>query len=100
MSSIKVSLFGKFNIAYGEKRIYIRGHKVQELFFYLLMFRNHPQPRESLSEVLWTDQPTAKSRKNLRQTLWHLQSVFKKIQKSSKPALLIDDGWVHVNLPP
>ena len=56
MSNIKVSLFGKFDIAYGEKKTYIRARKVQELLIYLLIFRNHPQPRESLSEILWADQ--------------------------------------------
>jgi len=100
MSSIKVSLFGKFNIAYGEKRTYIiRARKVQELFIYLLIFRNHPQPRESLSEVLWADQPATNSRKNLRQTLWRLQSALKETKNSSILELLIDNGWVQFNLP-
>lgn len=99
MSSIKVSLFGKFNIAYGEKRTYIRARKVQELLIYLLVFRNRPQPRESLSEILWADQPAIISKKNLRQTLWHLQSAFKEFRTSSRLELLIDDGWIHIRLP-
>ena len=100
MSSIKVSFFGKFNLAYGEKGAYaIRARKVQELFVYLIMFRNHPQPRESLSEVLWADQSVPKSRKNLRQTLWHLQSVLKKTQNSSGLEIFVDDGWVHIDFP-
>jgi DNA-binding SARP family transcriptional activator len=100
MSSIKVSLFGKFNIVSSEKReCMIRARKVQELFVYLLMFRNHPQPRESLSEVLWADQPATASRKNLRQTLWHLQSALKKTKNSSRLEVFIDDGWIHIRLP-
>jgi DNA-binding SARP family transcriptional activator len=99
MSSIKVSLFGKLNIAYGEKRTYIRARKVQELLIYLLIFRNHPQPRESLSEILWADQPAIISKRNLRQTLWHLQSAFKAFKNSSRLELLIDDGWIHIRLP-
>ena len=99
MSSIKVSLFGKFNIAFGEKRTDIRARKVQELFVYLLMFRNQPQPRESLSELLWADQPLTKSRKNLRQTLWHLQSALKRTKNSSRLEVFIDDGWVHIRFP-
>lgn len=99
MSSIKVSLFGKFNIAYGEKRIYIRARKVQELFIYLLMFRHDPQLRESLSEILWADQPAVISKRNLRQTLWHLQSAFREFKTSSKLELSIDDGWIHISLP-
>jgi len=99
MSSVKVSLFGKFNIAYGEKRTSIRARKVQELLIYLLIFRDNPQPRESLSETLWADQPATISRKNLRQTLWHLQSAFKAFKNSSSLELLIDDGWIHIRLP-
>ena len=99
MSSVKVSLFGKFNIAYGEKETHIRARKVQELFIYLLVFRNNPQPRESLSEVLWADQPVTNSKKNLRQTLWHLQSTFKEFKNSSRLELLIEDGWIHIRLP-
>jgi len=100
MSSIKVSLFGKFNIAYGEKEMrLIRARKVQELLIYLLIYRNHPQPRESLSEILWADQPAIISKKNLRQTLWHLQSAFKEFRNSSRLELLIDDGWIHIQLP-
>lgn len=99
MSSIKVSLFGKFNIACGEKRIYIRARKVQELLIYLLIFRHHPQPRESLSEILWADQSAITSKKNLRQALWHLQSAFKAFRNSSKLELLVEDGWIHIRLP-
>jgi DNA-binding SARP family transcriptional activator len=99
MASIKVSLFGKFNIAYGEKRTSIRARKVQELLTYLLMFRKQPQPRESLSEILWADQPAIISKKNLRQTLWHLQSAFKAFKNSSRLELLIEDGWIHIRLP-
>src|SRR5689334_16230930 len=99
MSSIRVSLLGKFNIACGEKGTSIRARKVQELFIYLLVFRNNPQPRESLSEILWADQPASISRKNLRQALWHLQTVFKEFNDASRLELLIDDGWIHIRLP-
>jgi DNA-binding SARP family transcriptional activator len=99
MSSIKVSLFGKFNIDNGEKKTYIRARKVQELLIYLLVFREHPQPRESLSEILWTDQPALISKKNLRQTLWHLQSTIKDYDELCGFELLIEDGWIHIRLP-
>ena len=99
MASIKVSLFGKFNILFSNNSSYsIRARKVQELFVYLLMFRKQPQPRESLSEALWTDQNITQSRRNLRQTLWHLQSTLKKAQSSSMLDLLIEDGCVHIRL--
>lgn len=99
MSSIKVSLFGKFSIDYREKRKYIRARKVQELLIYLLVFRNHPQSRESLSEALWADEPAAISRKNLRQTLWQLQSAFRESRGPCGLELLVEDGWIHIKLP-
>jgi DNA-binding SARP family transcriptional activator len=52
-----------------------------------------------LSEVLWADQPVTISKKNLRQTLWHLQSTFKEFKNSSRLELLIEDGWIHIHLP-
>lgn len=100
MASIKVSLFGKFNIIFPNNSLYaIRARKVQELFVYLLMFRKQPQPRESLSEALWADQTVTQSRRNLRQTLWHLQSTLRKVRSSLKLDLLIEDGWIHIHLP-
>jgi DNA-binding SARP family transcriptional activator len=99
MSNIKVTLFGKFSIDHGEKRTYIRARKVQELLIYLLVFRNHPKPRESLSEALWGDEPAPVSRRNLRQTLWHLQAAIRKFTSSSGLKLLIEDGWIHIRLP-
>jgi DNA-binding SARP family transcriptional activator len=99
MSSIEVSLFGKFNIDFGGKKTYIRARKVQELLIYLLVFRDHPQPRESLTEILWADQPTTISKKNLRQTLWHLQSVIRDYHDLGGFDLLIEDGWIHIKLP-
>jgi DNA-binding SARP family transcriptional activator len=83
----------------GKGEYKIKARKVQELFVYLLIFRNRPQPRESLCELLWADQPATRSRKNLRQTLWHIQSVFKKIKSLSKLDLSIDNGWIQLNLP-
>lgn len=100
MSSWKVTLFGKFNITYDGKKISrIKARKVQELLCYLLIFKDHPQPRELLSEVLWRDHPTEKSRKYLRQALWRLQSNLRIDGKSSNSLLLIEQDWIQLNLP-
>jgi DNA-binding SARP family transcriptional activator len=99
MSIIKVSLFGKFNFSCGENSTSIRARKVQELLIYLLIFRSYPQSRESLSEILWANQPAIISKKNLRQTLWQLQSAFKGLMSPSKLELLVEDGWIHISIP-
>jgi len=100
MSDLRATLFGKFNVQRGDLRLEgIHARKVQELLSYLLIFRNHPQPRELLSEVLWGNQPSASSRKYLRQTLWRLQSALKISGNSSEPILLIEDDWIEFRLP-
>ena len=99
MSSWKVTLFGKFNIACEEKEIHgLESRKVQELLVYLLLCRNHPQPRESVSEALWGDHSIDKSRKYLRQTLWRLQSALRLGGSVSETALVIDQDWIQLNL--
>jgi DNA-binding SARP family transcriptional activator len=51
--------------------------KVQELFCYLLLHRDHSLPRETLAGILWSDSTTTQSKKNLRQALWQLQSALR-----------------------
>jgi DNA-binding SARP family transcriptional activator len=98
MSGLKVTLFGKFNIQRGSLNLRgIDARKVQELLSYLLIFRDHPQSRELLCEILWGDQPSTNSRKYLRQTLWRLQTALKKGEDSTELNLLIDPDWIRVN---
>ncbi len=97
MSGIKVRLFGKFTVEQNGNHVQgMEAHKVQELFCYLLIHYNRPQSREALSELLWVDQPSAKSKKNLRQTLWRLQSALDVLQSKCQ-ALLTDEDWVQIN---
>jgi DNA-binding SARP family transcriptional activator len=97
--SFKATLFGKFNVVRGDEKLSgMQAHKVQELFCYLLLFRNHPQSRESLSELLWTNQPLVKSKKNLRQTLWRLQRALN--HGDFSPANLelhAESDWIQIN---
>lgn len=98
MSDIKIALFGRFKITQdGDKIQGIQAGKVQELFGYLLVSRERPQSREVLSELLWGDEPPARSKKNLRQTLWRLQSVLKMNRNPSDPRLIIEDDWIQLN---
>ncbi len=98
MSTFTVTLFGKFNIMRsGQRMAAIRSRKVQELLSYLLLYREHPQSRESLSELLWGNQSPAKSKKYLRQTLWLLQSALKDEGGLGSPELLVDNEWIQIN---
>ena len=76
MSKIYIRLFGQFCIQRDEQILAgFEAHKIQELFGYLLLNRQHSLSRESLASLLWPDTTTAQSKKKLRQTLWRLQSA-------------------------
>ncbi len=76
MSRMSIQLFGQFCIRRKEQLLGgFEAHKVQELFCYILLHRQHSLSRESLASLLWADTTTAQSKKRLRQVLWHLQSA-------------------------
>jgi DNA-binding SARP family transcriptional activator len=76
MSRISIQLFGQFCVRRNEQLLGgFEAHKVQELFCYLLLHRQHSLSREFLASLLWPDATTAQSKKRLRQALWHLQSA-------------------------
>ena len=98
MTGLRVTLLGKFTIERdGQALGGIQARKVQELFCYLALFHDHPQPREALCELFWQDQPSTCSRKYLRQTLWKLQSALNSGADSHIPDLLVDTDWIHLN---
>lgn len=99
MSELKASLFGKLAIKQGDLKLYgMETRKVQELFSYLLIYRNHPHPREVLCETLWGDQSSANPRKYLRQTLWRLQSAMRRDSDSGEIRLLIENEWIQLEV--
>lgn len=99
MPTLSVHLFGSFRVGY-EGRV-INGFdscKVQELFCYLLLHRNAPRHRETLATLLWCDNPTAQSKKYLRQALWQLQSMLNTQSANGNDRLLITEtDWVQIN---
>lgn len=71
--------------------------KMQELFCYLLLFRDKPHSRELLAEVLWSN--STQSRKYLRKTLWQLQTALDTDTiNHSQEVLFIEPDWIQVNL--
>jgi DNA-binding SARP family transcriptional activator len=89
MSALNIHLFGKFSVRAKEQPLEgLDACKVQELLGYLLIHRARPHTRESLASLLWGDTATDKSKKYLRQTLWHLQSALEGQGRSSSS----DDG--------
>ena len=100
MFKFRIRLFGRFRVEYDDAPLEGLGtFKVQELLSYLLIHRNRPRPREALAALLWGDTPTEKSRKYLRQALWHLQTALKsRDAEAGDQILLVEENWVQLNM--
>jgi DNA-binding SARP family transcriptional activator len=96
MPSLHVRLFGKLVVHDGGRVLEgLDAYRAQELFCYLLLYRNHPHHRERLAELLWSDSPTVQARKYLRQALWQLQAALD-AQPLSSRLLLAEADWVQL----
>ncbi|GAC1382629.1 MAG: hypothetical protein NVS4B7_17750 [Ktedonobacteraceae bacterium] len=99
MPMLNIQLFGKFCVRRGEQLLEgFDARKVQELFCYLLLHRDHSLPRETLASILWPDTTTVQSKKSLRQALWQLQSVLGSHNASvEERVLLVEPDWIRLN---
>src|SRR6266571_3924908 len=99
MVKICIQLFGKFCVRRNEQILDgFDARKVQELFCYLLLHRDHAHSRETLASLLWPETTTALSKKNLRKTLWQLQSALGSQHESlSYRVLIVELEWIRLN---
>ncbi len=97
MPTVTIRLFGKFCVQCQEQELAgLAACKVQELFCYLLLYRDRPHPRETLAALLWGDAPTAQSKKYLRQTLWQLQTALDvPAVQAAGHGLAVEADWVQ-----
>lgn len=98
MSTLRFQLFGKFSVQ--RDALSVKGldaSKEQELLCYLLVRRDRSHPRETLASLLWGDSSTEKSKKYLRQALWHLQSALEAREIKSPHVLMVEHDWVQLN---
>src|SRR5437764_5932585 len=100
MSRLSIQLFGKFCVRRNEQVLEdFDARKVQELFCYLLLHRDHSISRETLASLLWPDTTTVQSKKNPRQALWQLQSALgSQTEPIRDRVLLVEPEWVQLNL--
>lgn len=97
--SIKFRLFGKFSVQRDTQSVRgLDSNKEQELLSYLLVRRDRPHSRETLASLLWGDSSTEKSKKYLRQALWHLQAGLETHELAGPHVLLVEHDWVQLNL--
>ena len=99
MATLSIQLFGKFCVRRNEHISNgFEARKVQELFCYLVLHRDHALPRETLASILWPDTITVQSKKNLRQALWQLQSALgSQAEPINDRVLLVEPDWVQLN---
>ncbi len=99
MPSLQIRLFGKLCIQNAEQILFdLEARKAQELFAYLLLYRNRPHSREALSTILSNESARDQSLKALRQTLWQIQSVLD-TQTFGQDCIMmhLDSAWVQIN---
>jgi DNA-binding SARP family transcriptional activator len=76
----------------------LTSRKAQELFCYLLLYRDHPHPRETLAGLLWGDTSTTQSKTYLRKALWQLQTILEPHDACAQQhVLLLHHDWVQIN---
>lgn len=98
MSALRFQLFGKLLIQKDARALIgLEARKEQELLCYLLVHADRPHPREMLANLLWSDTSTEKSRKYLRQALWHLHSMLKPARAVDTEVLSAEHDWVQLN---
>lgn len=91
---MRFELFGKFLAQRNQQKLEgLDACKEQELLSYLLIYRNRPHARESLASLLWSNTSTERSKKYLRQAIWHLVSALE-----NNRLLQVEHDWVQLNL--
>ncbi len=91
-------MFGKFTAHHDAGLLKgLEASKDQELLSYLLIRRDRPHSREALASLLWADTSTEKSKKYLRQALWHLHAALNSDNGNGTDVLLVDHDWLTLN---
>jgi DNA-binding SARP family transcriptional activator len=96
---LTVRLFGRLAVLWNNQTLPgLQVGKACELFCFLLVHHDKPQPRELLANQFWSERSTSQSRKNLRHTLWQLQNLLiSQAEGSSQTILSIEPDWVQLN---
>ncbi len=99
MPPLKVRLFARFSISIDDQAMDgLEASKVQELLCYLLLHHDHPQSRESLRYLLWPESSADQAKRNLRQTLWLLQTALQSLPLEPGAPHLIDSSSKSITL--
>lgn len=99
MNELEVTCFGRLCVRFaGEEVESIAVQKVQELFCYLLLYRQQPHHRDKLATILWAECSTAQAKTYLRKTLWQMrQALDAPMSAVGRPFLLSSSDWLQLN---
>lgn len=96
---LEITLFGKFSFR-TPNEVFEQTQRARyiELLCYLLVYYDRSHAREKLASLFWENTSTAKSKKNLRQTLWQVQTILPASSgQKNTDLLLIEPGWIQFN---
>lgn len=97
MDRITIALFGKLKIQHPTRGLVeIEQRRGQELLCYLLLYRDRLHEREKIAALLWGESSPTQSKRNLRQTLWALQSNLQSFCHGNN-LLRVENGWLGIN---
>ena len=83
--TLRVHCFGTLRVSYGGVAVDgFESQKVRGLFAYLACHRGQPLSRDHLAAVFWPGKDEEGARRNLRQSLYNLRSLFPR----GRPAVL------------
>lgn len=98
MSTLRFHLFGKFSVRRDAEAVKgLDAGKEQELLSYLLIHRDRNHSRETLASLLWGDSSTERSKKYLRQALWHLVMALQEGSDTHSGPLEVEHDWVRLS---
>ncbi len=99
MNLLRICLFGRFHVQYGEQILTEQiPPRLQQFFSYLLLYQDRSHSREALASQFWSNNSTSQSKKYLRQALWQLQTaLYDQTGADLSPVLLVDQDRVQIN---
>ena len=103
MVELQITLFGSFEMQMdGHVQTNFPTRKTKALLAYLAVEQSQPHRRTTLANLLWPDQPEARARQSLRQTLFYLRRIVPKkffiTTKDTVQLVLENKSTVDVNL--
>lgn len=98
MASLTIHLLASFQVRLNGRSLSdFPTDKARALLAYLVVERQRPHRRETLSSLLWPDQPDDRARQNLRQALSSLRQLLGDNHNTAPPFLLVDRHEVQFN---